>query len=1189
MPPAKNAKIWNLDLIAACEARRAEFAARQSAQEFQWVNAKRLIEATDKNIYITSTDSIKNMPAGLSKTVSDYLHQVIRGRVAIGGGVPRTPHAHHGAASHPPSSGRQSSDEPPLLRTMSYRGGSYAILMAFHQNPAAPCLTKDQICRAAQDYCNDQMELNFLTAGGKAAMMKQGWKAIDTLDKHQLVTRDAAPLDFTAHRAKKTGKDLFRLTAQGRAFIPLMLQKFGGGSGGGGGASGGGSAFGGGIGRSGGGIGRSGGGGGIAGGGPGGRFHGLWDGDDDGDGRGYDSEEDRRYGGGPNGFAFGTGAVKQHAKNADDRAEVLEWAATARVGATHEMTLSTERRHYVHKLIESGEVERASGAVLSHESYKSAANRSKTLVLRVLDRRSSLHTPAAGAKRPIDATSSQPDSKRWAGSAHQVGGPVGRSTGGGSVSASDPRAMAAMAAERRATANAPPPAAPSFASASAPGSWVCDACTYADNLLETCDMCQTPMPAAPAASAPRVRAGGATHPTSAPSRAAGKLPASAKLDSTIELSDSAEEFDDEDDMLRAAKEASLAEMARPTVAGATAASTATSTTAASSTNAAVGPFVATADDGSSEISSEVTLLVDERERSVNANPLGIYLELHRALSRDALAELHVRAERQQLALGDFAWVRAGRALHLAVERKTIRDLVGRSAAGDHTEQLRRMQRSPLRRCLLLLEGDLFVASAHTAYGAPERTERGAAERDVVQTAEDVLALLARLFVDLQHRAKPLQTASTIETVRQLTRITCLLATEGSHQGGSAAGGSATGGSATGTTTTTTAPTLPSPPHGDGPRLEELQRESSKKNAAAARGADIEAPLLHAGVDAQAARLVSSRFCDANGIRAAFRSCHPACRPQLLCPVLHPAVGESEERRCFSGRFAGCCQISADCHRLLGEGGYGEGSGGVERSSGGGSGGGAAAAQPGASLGVVDLTEDDDGMDSMGVGGSDGVGDTPQSKARVLHVSISSALDTALAASNDAAFDRSSDRRTVHPPPTGDQSAGGSGGGDSSAMWIKLHATQDTRSSDTFAVHVLDSHYVEACMGRLRRKLSRHERSALEAGEQGSAALADAARRLATLVVSSLPHLPPPQPVRTLIVLVGIEGIERRNGRGADVVPYAMSLVHASVAAILLEHPTCYVHLAPTMAKAMEILTSVQLVCKHEALLVRNQR
>ena len=72
-------------------------------------------------------------------------------------------------------------------------------------------------------------------------------------------------------------------------------------------------------------------------------------------------------------------------------------------------------------------------------------------------------------------------------------------------------------------------------------------------------------------------------------------------------------------------------------------------------------------------------------------------------------------------------------------------------------------------------------------------------------------------------------------------------------------------------------------------------------------------------------------------------------------------------------------------------------------------------------------------------------------------------------------------------------------------------------------------------------------------------------------------------------MVGIEGIERRNGRGADVVPYAMSLVHASVAAILLEHPTCYVHLAPTMAKAMEILTSVQLVCKHEALLVRNQR
>jgi hypothetical protein len=83
MPPAKNAKIWNTDLIRACEARRAEANAKQSRSEFQWFNAKQRLEATDKQIYITSTDSIKNLPDGLSKSVSDYLHSVIRGRVSV--------------------------------------------------------------------------------------------------------------------------------------------------------------------------------------------------------------------------------------------------------------------------------------------------------------------------------------------------------------------------------------------------------------------------------------------------------------------------------------------------------------------------------------------------------------------------------------------------------------------------------------------------------------------------------------------------------------------------------------------------------------------------------------------------------------------------------------------------------------------------------------------------------------------------------------------------------------------------------------------------------------------------------------------------------------------------------------------------------------------------------------------------
>ena len=243
MPPAKNQKIWNDDLIRACEARRAQASATGSSHEFQWINAKSKIEGTAKLIYITSTDSIKNLPDGLSKTVVHYLERVIRGQLdattpqGSGGGSGSSGGTGRGGGGS--GSGLASSDEPPLLRTMKYREGSYAILRAFHDHGGA-VLTKAQLIRAAQPYCNVAMELNYHAAGGRAAMMKQGWTSISTLENHNLVDRDKGVLDFTAHRVYKTSVDQFALTDAGRAFIPLMLAKFGGGGSGSGSFAGGG-------------------------------------------------------------------------------------------------------------------------------------------------------------------------------------------------------------------------------------------------------------------------------------------------------------------------------------------------------------------------------------------------------------------------------------------------------------------------------------------------------------------------------------------------------------------------------------------------------------------------------------------------------------------------------------------------------------------------------------------------------------------------------------------------------------------------------------------------------------------------------------------------------------------------------------------------------------------------------------
>ena len=156
--------------------------------------------------------------------------------------------------------------------------------------------------------------------------------------------------------------------------------------------------------------------------------------------------------------------MKPHFKNADDRSELLAWALSAPVGSTHEMKICKARRKYLHRLIDSGEVEQSCGAILTHSSFGSGLDR--PLLLRVQSRTHAprtagqpIHTPVAGAKRPADAPFSEaPSSKRPLSSA-------GSRVGGSSKAAqSHPREMAMLAAEKRAreaaaSSTQPPPTA----------------------------------------------------------------------------------------------------------------------------------------------------------------------------------------------------------------------------------------------------------------------------------------------------------------------------------------------------------------------------------------------------------------------------------------------------------------------------------------------------------------------------------------------------------------------------------------------------------------------------------------------------------------------------------------------------------------------------------------------------------
>ena len=131
MPRARNAKIWNTDLIAACDARLTAAIQKQSRNEHSWRLAKAAIEASSKEIYITSTNKIMNLPS-FNKTITDELSNVVRGVTAVDPGFAAGRPSPAAAAGPSPAGG--AAPEHQLLRQMQRRGGSYAILCAFHFN-----------------------------------------------------------------------------------------------------------------------------------------------------------------------------------------------------------------------------------------------------------------------------------------------------------------------------------------------------------------------------------------------------------------------------------------------------------------------------------------------------------------------------------------------------------------------------------------------------------------------------------------------------------------------------------------------------------------------------------------------------------------------------------------------------------------------------------------------------------------------------------------------------------------------------------------------------------------------------------------------------------------------------------------------------------------------------------------------
>ena len=126
----------------------------------------------------------------------------------------RYPHAASSAAGTPSNSNNPFTNDH-YMKSMKIRGGAYAILMAFHYSQTE-VLRKNQICQEAQQFCDEQMESNY-----HAGRMYGAWKAIDTLKSHHLVTEQGFATHTGGGFRDRPHE--YTLTRDGKLFIAALL------------------------------------------------------------------------------------------------------------------------------------------------------------------------------------------------------------------------------------------------------------------------------------------------------------------------------------------------------------------------------------------------------------------------------------------------------------------------------------------------------------------------------------------------------------------------------------------------------------------------------------------------------------------------------------------------------------------------------------------------------------------------------------------------------------------------------------------------------------------------------------------------------------------------------------------------------------------------------------------------------
>jgi hypothetical protein len=209
-----NCKVWNEDLVLACQSRYEMAVRNEQQQQYLWREGAEKIQAVRGDIYTFSTGRVVNLPQNLKKTVHNLCMDVIQGRKNV------LPDGYAAARQQDVPPGNPF-ERHPYLNKIKARGGAYAILMAFHHSQTST-LTKDQICNAAQPFCDEDMRENYFAGRSYGA-----WASNKTLLNHGLLTKGGGTNRYIEGVGfRRNGPDSYTLTRDGEKFIEVMLRKF---------------------------------------------------------------------------------------------------------------------------------------------------------------------------------------------------------------------------------------------------------------------------------------------------------------------------------------------------------------------------------------------------------------------------------------------------------------------------------------------------------------------------------------------------------------------------------------------------------------------------------------------------------------------------------------------------------------------------------------------------------------------------------------------------------------------------------------------------------------------------------------------------------------------------------------------------------------------------------------------------